>query len=67
LGVWNGEGLYHVRKIKRIIPITPDHSVILCESTDFEKCSFIAIKQSEKVNNMPGIVLISPNPNERPH
>jgi len=47
-------------KIIKIIPVTPDLSVILYHAPDANDRTCISIKQNEKVNNMPGqIMLIS--------
>ena len=47
-------------KIKRIIPVTADHSVILYADQDPREGSYISIVHNPNINKLPGEVLIAP-------
>ncbi len=52
-------------KIIKIIPVTPDLSVILYHAPDANDRTCISIKQNEKVNNMPGEIMLIPDEIQR--
>ena len=47
-------------KVKRVIPVTADHSVVLYEHKDPREGSFISIIHNPNINHLPGEVLIAP-------
>ena len=47
-------------KVKRVIPVTADHSVVLYENKDPKEGSYISIVHNPNINHLPGEVLIAP-------
>jgi hypothetical protein len=47
-------------KVKRVITVTADHSVILYENKNPREGSFISIVHNPNINHLPGEVLIAP-------